>query len=588
MPLVSKTFDQLLDFTRTTAATFVGSNGLIQNTAASRNLLLQTQQFDNAAWTKNNTTVTANTIVAPDDTSTADSVIQTAATAAQYITTASAISATSGVTYTFSFFAKQGTTRYVQATYSAGAFGSTQYANIDLQTGVVTASAGGVTVSVTAADGGWWRVVYTATASSTATGSPFVWSINSGTDGRSATITGSTSNIYYLWGAQMEVGSTATTYTRNNGGVFPPRFDYDPVTLAPKGILIEEQRVNVLLRSEEFDNATWSKVGITVTANATVSPDGVADADALVEDAATSTHFCQQFFTGFTSGVAYTFSIYVKPSTRTWAQLFLPAAPFGVGQGSFFDLTGNGALGNVVGTPTSRTITAVGNGWYRITITATATATAGGNCGIYAASANGTLSYAGVAGAEALYLYGAQIEAGAFPTSYIPTVASQVTRTADQTSIVAPNFAPWYNQSEGTFVVEATTGGDVASAGYSVAALNAASSSIVGFDIATSGDYRFRVTDTSVNSAIIQVVAVMLTNTTYKTAGAYKASDFAATANGGAVVTDTTGTVPSSMVSLAIGSGSSATGALSWNGHIRSIRYYPVRLSNAQLQALTA
>jgi hypothetical protein len=81
MPLVSQTFDQLLDFTRTTSGTFVGSNGLVQTTPASVNLFTQTQQFDNAAWTKNATTATANTTVAPDGTSTADTLTATATTA---------------------------------------------------------------------------------------------------------------------------------------------------------------------------------------------------------------------------------------------------------------------------------------------------------------------------------------------------------------------------------------------------------------------------------------------------------------------------------------------------------------------------
>jgi hypothetical protein len=376
-----------------------------------------------------------------------------------------------------------------------------------------------------------------------------------------------------VWGAQLELGSSATTYTRNNGGLFPARFDYDPVTLQPRGLLVEEQRTNLFLQSETFDNASWNKVATTVTANATVSPDGTADADALVEDAAASTHYCQQFFSGFTSGVAYTFSVYVKPSTRTWTQLLLPSASFGAGQGSFFDLTGNGALGNAVGTPSSRTITAVGNGWYRVTVTATATATTGGNCLINAASANGTVSYAGNS-STALFLYGAQLEAGAFATSYIPTVASQVTRSADVCAITAPMFTPWYNQSEGSFVVEADSAG-IGTAGRTV--LSLAPGSI-------SPTY-FHASGTSANfdgTTLVRSANVATSNVPAKIGGSYGTAGLASCLNGQTVATGVYTSGFSGRTSMPIGDG---LGGL--NGHIRSIRYYPFRASNNQLQALT-
>jgi hypothetical protein len=56
-----------------------------------------------------------------------------------------------------------------------------------------------------------------------------------------------------------------------------------------------------------------------------------------------------------------------------------------------------------------------------------------------------------------IYAWGAQVEAGAFATSYIPTVASQVTRSADSAVMTGTNFSSWYNASEGTFYCEAAT-----------------------------------------------------------------------------------------------------------------------------------
>jgi hypothetical protein len=565
MPLVSKTFDQLLDFTRTTAATFVGSNGLIQTTPASVNLLTYTQEFDNAAWTKNGSTVTANTTAAPDGTSTADKLVENTATAQHLLARTENVAS---APVTFSVYAKAAERSWISL--YIGAVNTSAFFN--LSTGTVGTVQASVTASITSVGNGWYRCSITAASVGNGSLTRGIYVANAD---NSTSYTGDGTSGIFIWGAQLQTGSTATTYTRNNGGVFPPRFDYDPVTLAPKGIMIEEQRANLALQSETFDSGTWAKFQATATANATVSPDGATDADALVEDANTGGHFFQQFLS-FTSGVAYTISLYVKAGTRSWMSYGFPSSAFGASTGGFFDLSGAGALGTANGTPTSRTITAVGNGWYRITVTATATATAGGNVVIAAASANGTTSYVGVAGAEALYLYGAQLEAGAFATSYIPTVASQVTRTADQTSIVAPNFAPWYNQSEGTFVVDASPTNNGC---YALAATDGTANEEIILRYASTG-----------TAAIVRDGGAIQANfgtgvLTGKNALAYKVNDFAVSTNGGAAATDTSGTVPTNnQVSL----GAARDGTLNINGHIRSIRYYPTRLSNAQLQALTA
>lgn len=572
MPLVSKTFDQLLDFTRTSSATFVGSNGLIQNTAASRNLLTQTQQFDNAAWAKARATVTANAAVAPDGTTTADKLVEdTTASNSHFAYQAITVSATA---YAVSFYAKAAERSWCYVC----ADNTTVLAYFDLANGVVGSTSGVTSANISSVGDGWYRctIIRTFAAGERYPG------IGVANADNGISYTGNGTSGLFIWGAQLEAAAAATTYTRNNGGRFPPRFDYDPVTLAAKGLLIEEQRANLLLQSETFDSGTWSKFQATITANAAVSPDGTADADALVEDANTGTHFCQQFFT-FANATAYTMSAYVKAGTRAWCTLLFPSAAFGSSVGSYFNLSGAGALGAAVGSPTARTITAVGNGWYRVTVTATTTAAAGGNLPISAASADNTNSYAGVNGTTALFLYGAQLEAGAFATSYIPTVASQVTRTADQCSIVAPNFAPWYNQSEGTFVFEGTVLGATGFSWPVVASDNTAANrlgmyrsgiAVAGFIIASNV--------TQMEVATTSVVA----NVPFKIGVAAQANSGNFSFNGNIGSTDTTITMP---VVNKISLGSSASGAAEYlNGHIRSIRYYPTRLSNAQLQALTA
>ena len=385
--------------------------------------------------------------------------------------------------------------------------------------------------------------------------------------------------------------SRGTGATRVNASGFielvgntTPRFDYDPVTLAPRGLLIEEARTNLLTYSDQFNNAAWSTSGATITANATASPDGTANADALVEDASTGLHITQQFFT-FLNATAYTVSVYIKASTRTWVQVALPAAAFTASQGGFFNLTGAGSLGTVTGTPTSRSITAVGNGWYRITITATSTAAAGGNIAIVAASADGTTSYTGTNGAIALFAYGAQLEAGSFATSYIPTVASTVTRNADVATMTGTNFSSWYNQSEGTFVVDYD---QIAATASQIKALFIASDGtsnnrVYGY-IGNTGQPTLLVTNGGVTQANPNN-AIIASGPATKTAFGYKLDDFAIVTAGAAAATDVSGTVPLTTNRLDIGCFGTGTQT---NGHIRTIAYYNTRLPNAQLQTLTA
>jgi hypothetical protein len=232
-----------------------------------------------------------------------------------------------------------------------------------------------------------------------------------------------------------------------------------------------------------------------------------------------------------------------------------------------------GALTVVSGTPTG-TATSVGNGWWRVTITYTFPAIgAADTLVIYPSTTTGSIG-------ENVFAWGAQLEVGAFATSYIPTVASTVSRSADVATMTGANFSTWYNQSEGTFVV--------ASAPYSAGNFTSAS--------ATDGSTNNRVQVTSSNTiqflvgtgGVVQAILDAGTvngGATNLTAGAYRINDFAASINGSAVATDTSGTIPT-VTRLDVGNLSGFAEFL--NGHIRAIAYYNTRLPNTQLQTLTA
>ncbi len=221
------------------------------------------------------------------------------------------------------------------------------------------------------------------------------------------------------------------------------------------------------------------------------------------------------------------------------------------------------------GTNASAAIAPAGNGWYRCSVTVTYPATTSAGIRINAAGATG-----------AFYGWGAQFEAGAFATSYIPTVASTVTRTTDVALMTGTNFSSWYNASEGTLVTSALPIVSSVSK-YSWSFNDGTGTELIAqyFLNVNAGGF---VVDNG--SAQAQIEAGTFSGVC-KTAFAYKINDFALSLNGGTVTTDTVGTIPTTTQAQI---GNRPDGSRTMNGHLRTLTYYPSRLTNAQLQALTA
>jgi hypothetical protein len=220
-----------------------------------------------------------------------------------------------------------------------------------------------------------------------------------------------------------------------------PRFDYDPVTLAPKGILIEEQRTNLVTFSEQFDNAAWSKLNASIAANATAAPDGTATADLLVPN----TTLAQHRVDGATTipATAHTWSCFVKAAGYGFAWLRIGSS------GAVFDLSTGAASSIAPGVTVGAQ--AFANGWWRFSVSVIA---AGNDAvRINVLPTLSTTNFAGD-GTSGIFIWGAQLEAGDFATSYIPTVASQVTRTADVVSMTGTNFSDWYNAGAGSWFIQ--------------------------------------------------------------------------------------------------------------------------------------
>jgi hypothetical protein len=448
---------------------------------AEENLFVQSQDFT-TTWVNTQTTDTANTEVAPDGTTTADTIADTAVLSAHDISQNVVIAATN-VTCAYSCFLKNGTRQYAILAASL-APNSWVGAKFDLSSGTTgsTSSAGSifslVSSSITSIGSGWYRctLIFTCTTST-----PLALRVGLATDSTTFTAgerglesyTGNGSTIY-AWGAQLEQRSAVTAYTATTtqpitnyipvllaapAGV--ARFDHVPTTGVSQGLLIEEQRTNLLLQSEDF-STTWSITGTaSISTNVTSSPAGTITADKFIlGDTITSGNAA--FFQSVTkaaTATTYTTSVFVKAAEFNSLRLvFRDTATAGNNVEAYF----NAATGAIASGPTangtftgaSATISAVGNGWYRVTLTGTTSTETSVNVRMLVYQ-NGTGTATGN-GFSGIFIWGAQLEAGAFATSYIPTTTTALTRNADAASMTGTNFSDWFNASEGTLYSEAS------------------------------------------------------------------------------------------------------------------------------------
>jgi hypothetical protein len=343
------------------------------------------------------------------------------------------------------------------------------------------------------------------------------------------------------------------------------------VTLAQRGLLVEELRTNVLLHTAALENAAWTKVS-SDAATKTTSPDGTSSANLVYPTSSTSFVGVRQIIApgGFTSGV-YTISVYAKAAGKN----VLGIIDFGgtIGVAAYFTLTGSGTATNSMGGYT-QSITPVGNGWYRCTVSSTSSWANTNNLYSWFAVCDAVGSGAvTVNGTDGVQMYGTQTELGSFATSYIPVGATTAgaTRNADVASVSTQAFP--YSASGGTLVTNVQTANSTA---YVVQLSDGTTSNFIAHRQASSGT-ALVVTTSGANQANIGTTAL-----TAKIASAFNASDFAVSVNGGAAATQASGTVPT-VNQMRIGSQVDGTAYV--NGWIKQITYIPRRLTNAELIA---
>jgi len=375
--------------------------------------------------------------------------------------------------------------------------------------------------------------------------------------------------------------ASAATYVNSTGDLTfeflddVPRFSYDPITLAPLGFLIEEQRYNQIIN--DFNTGSWQLANCTVDYDESVIDPAGGFSFGMTPTGGAGT-IPQAFYVvdKTATAITYTVSLWVRGDVSSFSLTLDDGTTTNRGIAIFNLITGTltSAVNDGNFTGTSATISAYKNSWYRITLTTTTNTTLFARFRfLYTATALNT---------PIVYLAYGQLEEGAFATSYINAISGPSVRAADVATI--NTLSPWYNAVEGTLYAKYITSNSVQN-----------NNAVAISDGTANNRMIIRATNATVETAFIGVVGGVvqwnlvigsaLTNTITNSAFAYKNNDIAVVRNGGTIVPDTTATIP--VVTL-VKLGADGAGNQVLNGYLQKIIYYPKRLTNSEIQALTS
>ena len=399
-------------------------------------------------------------------------------------------------------------------------------------------------------------------------------------------------------------GSNLVTFTRASSGTYvgsdgvlrsavtnAPRFDHNPTTGKSLGLLVEEARTN----SSEWSNSatqgeTWSSVGtnLDLASGQSDPAGGTAGIRATDANSASGGTFLQRTsLANLTASTTVTYSVWLKPIDcpnnviilNVFANTTTDAinAIFSV-SGTAITEVSTSAIGT--GAASGASFEVFPNGWYRCLLTGVPSTVTMAD--VRARIALG--SYQRAAGTARFDWYGAQLESGAFATSYIPTTGATATRAADVASITGSNFSSWYRQDEGTVFVNGITPPNRANFPSLNTLHDGTSNNRLLQYVFTSG-YFSAARVGSVPQGDNTAAVTPTDGSAYKVASAFAVNNSVTAVNGVTGSVDTLCLMPTALNTLAIGAEWNNANIV--NSTIRRLTYWPTRLSNEVLQRIT-
>ncbi len=535
-----------LSFTRASNGTRVNSAGLVEVTPW--NLVQNSEQYNAGTWLLAFLSISTNSAVAPNGTTTADLLYPSSSEAYCYVSTTS-FSVVGGQIYTQSVYLKSSGFRWGIVDNMAGSPG----AWFDLLNGVVGNVASGCTASIESVGNGWYRCSVSSVAQSSTNYADFRMSDANG----GSAVTANGTDGLLAWGFQLNIGATAKPYFPTTDRLNVPRLTYQNGGGGCPSLLLEKQSTNIATYSE--DATQWNKgsnVGsITVTANQTISPDGTQNADKVQFPAVGSgSQYAVLFFPFTASATTYTGSVWLKGENG--------------GEVVWINFTKDG----VNYTQTLCTLT---TSWQRFTLSSTLTSGADN----FQIGVDTRDSAESAKPAQTIYVWGRQLEASSYVTTLIPTTSASATRVAD--ACFKTGISSLIGQSEGVMFAEINVPSIATAGNYSSWQLNDGSTSnLIDFTYYSTGRIQAIAFIGGSLQVNIDLTSFGLTAGNHKIAFAYKLNDYVLYVDGVQVGSDTSAQVPAmSKCDLFTGSNQITI--------YNQFAVFPTRLTNAELASLT-
>lgn len=382
-----------------------------------------------------------------------------------------------------------------------------------------------------------------------------------------------------------------------------PRFDHDPVTRKPKGLLFEDDSTNLLTRSSEFNNAAWSINSGTVAANSVVAPDGTTTGDKLYKTADTALFMTQN--NPLTSGVTYTQSIFAKKnaypvnSDAFYVIQIASSTGFPSTYQNFDLSTGTLGTGDISGGSNNGTATIedYGNGWYRCSVTMPCTNTTSSGrmaIGVVSSPTSARLEASGAYGStnnDGLYIWGAQFEANEYASSYIPTTTADVTRASEVCEIDLTTKDIEVQMPFTLYSELSTEVNQYARRPIGLRIVGDSTDNIRPF-INADGSITWYTTSGNLNTSSLRPPYYSPTKEFFKIAGSVGStlvgnSTIKFCCNGSRVNTTTTAYNDTRLIRLTIGNSNQGDTPRHWCGHFKTVALYSYELTDEQMTNLT-